>query len=561
MSPTCAARGALLETERHVHSVGHCYRCGTNIEPLVSKQWFVATKGLADRAVRAVQDGETRFFPEHWLTHYYNWMSNIRDWCISRQIWWGHRIPAWTCGDCGQLLVPRQDPGECPSCGSARLEQEEDVLDTWFSSALWPFSTLGWPEETRDLQVFYPTSVLVTGFDIIFFWVARMMMMGLHFLERVPFEQVYIHALVRDEQGQKMSKSKGNVIDPVDVIERYGADALRFTLSILAAMGRDVKLSVARIEGYRHFINKIWNAARFALMNLPENKPEVDLASVQSFSHRYILHEMERIKEDVAASLEEFRFNDAAQELYQFLWHTYCDWYLEMIKKELYSGEERQLREAQACLHTTFTELLVLLHPFVPFVTQELWSCFPDLEERNLARVDYPQGRPECRDEALPPWMDFLQQVVVSVRNVRSELNLNPGMQLRLWAKLDEDRAAFLESNREVVCDLARLQELRLDPDLVPPQAAASNVVDGCELYIPLEGVIDFRAEIERLDKQMGKVDKDLSGVEKKLSNQDFLEKAPGEVVDKERQRRDELREKREKLLSLREKLKSYEAE
>ncbi|MCF8031270.1 MAG: valine--tRNA ligase [Desulfohalobiaceae bacterium] len=552
-------QGVLRQVEKYTHNVGRCYRCSTDIEPLISKQWFVATGALARAATDAVRDGSTRFFPEHWLTHYYDWMDNIRDWCISRQIWWGHRIPAWTCGDCGELIVSREDPQACPSCGSQNLAQDEDVLDTWFSSALWPFSTLGWPGDTKDLRTFYPTSVLVTGFDIIFFWVARMMMMGIHFREQVPFEHVYIHALVRDEEGQKMSKSKGNVIDPVEVIEEYGADALRFTLAILAAMGRDVKLSKPRIEGYRHFINKIWNAARFALMNLQDPVPEVDFTSVKSFSHRYILQEMERIKQEVAQAVEGYRFNDAAHDLYQFLWHTYCDWYLEMIKPELFSDDEELRLEAQACLHKSFTELLVLLHPFVPFVTQELWDHFPGIEEKNLARVPYPEMRPECRNEELPAWMDFLQQVVVSVRNVRSELELNPGRRLTLLARMDGERAAFLERNRRVVSELARLEELRIDAELTPPGAAASNVVDGCELFVPLEGVVDFRAEVERLDKQLGKVDKDLSGSERKLANEDFVNKAPADVVDKERQRRDELRQKRDKLSSLREKLAQYQ--
>ena len=550
-------QGLLVSQESYRHKVGHCYRCQTAIEPLISKQWFVATRELAARAKEAVEKGETQFFPENWIRLYFEWMNNIRDWCISRQIWWGHRIPAWTCTECGEITVSRTDPHQCSHCGSRSIEQEEDVLDTWFSSALWPFSTLGWPERTQDLKVFYPTSVLVTAFDIIFFWVARMMMMGLRLMEEVPFRHVYIHALVRDEDGRKMSKSTGNVIDPLEMIQIYGADALRFTLAVFAAMGRDIKLSEARIQGYRHFINKIWNAARFALMNL-DRVPDLDPGAKLSFSHRFILSDLERVKEEVSAGLEEYRFNDAAQELYQFLWHTYCDWYLEMIKPELFSEDQSVRASAQACLHRTLTELLTVLHPFIPFVTQEIWSFLPSIQEPNLARVPFPEPRPERKDEQLARDMAFFQEIVVSVRNIRSELNINPGQKLELLIKASGQQARILEENREVLLQLARLEGLRLDPSLTPPPASASSVVRGCEIYVPLEGIIDFEAESRRMEKQLQKLDKEKAGLERKLDNQDFVNKAPAEVVAKERDRLQELRAKQEKLTQLRQKLQAY---
>ena len=370
------ASGQLVKIENLDHSVGHCYRCKTVVEPHMSEQWFVASTKLAPRARAAVPE-MTQIFPENWMKTYYNWLDNIRDWCISRQIWWGHRIPAWTCSQCGKLIVSEEDPTSCPDCGSSELVQESDVLDTWFSSALWPFSTMGWPDKTKDLATFYPTSVLVTGFDILFFWVARMMMMGLHFMDQVPFKHVYLHALVRDAQGRKMSKSTGNVIDPLVMIEKYGTDALRFTLTAFAAMGRDIRLSEDRIEGYRHFVNKLWNASRFALMNLPEDVPAaVELDKVQGLHHQWLLHRLEEVKKDVDDAIEAYRFNDAAQTLYKFLWNEFCDWYLELIKPDMKEEGPRKA-EAQYVLWTALREFLILMHPIMPFVTAEIWQALP----------------------------------------------------------------------------------------------------------------------------------------------------------------------------------------
>lgn len=549
------ALGLLLKEEEYEHKVGHCYRCKTVIEPNLSRQWFVAAGPLAEKAKKAVLDGDSRIFPVNWNRLYFDWLDDIRDWCISRQIWWGHRIPAWTCADCNELIVSRKDPRSCPACGKTDLIQDEDVLDTWFSSALWPFSTLGWPDRTRDLEVFYPTRVLVTGFDIIFFWVARMMMMGLEFMDMVPFRDIYIHALVRDVQGNKMSKSTGNVIDPLLMIERYGADALRFTLTAFAAMGRDIKLAEARIQGYKHFINKIWNAARFVLMHIEDLEANNQWKESRNFSHTYILHELEQVKASVNRCLNGYQFNEAAQTLYQFVWHTYCDWYLEMIKPELYAEDEKIRKTAASCLQKTFSELIVLLHPLIPFVTQEIWDKMPGRPGQDLSRASFPEQRPWCEDEELERKMAFFQEVVVSVRNIRSELNINPARKLDLLLLAEGNDARFLRENEDIILQLAGIRELQIDPGLEAPQAAASGMVKGYEFFVPLTGVIDFQVEIQRLEKELLKIQKNMDGLNKKLNNENFLNKAPAEVVEKEKAKVSELEEKRQTLEKLQAKL------
>lgn len=549
------AEGRLLKVEELDHSVGHCYRCKTVVEPHMSEQWFVATTKLAPRARAAVPD-QIRIFPDSWVKTYYNWLDNIRDWCISRQIWWGHRIPAWTCADCGELIVAEEAPQTC-SCGSANLVQESDVLDTWFSSALWPFSTMGWPEKTRELDMFYPTSVLVTGFDILFFWVARMVMMGQHFMGQVPFHHVYLHALVRDGEGRKMSKSTGNAIDPVEMIEKYGTDALRFTFIAFAAMGRDIRLSEERIEGYRHFVNKLWNASRFTLMNLPEEKPApVALESVEGLHHQWILHRLEEVKAEVDAAIEAYRFNDAAQALYKFLWSEFCDWYLELIKPDMKEDGPRKT-EAQYTLWTGLRELLVMMHPIMPFVTAEIWQALPGGAGTDIARELYPVSRPGCLHAEAAARMIFIQDVISTIRTIRAELNIAPGYKLTVLLRpVDAAQTAILESSRQVILTLARLGELLVNPRGEAPKASASHVAQGCEVIVHLSGAVDFAAELARLDKELGKIDKELGGLNQKLANEGFISRAPAAIVQRERDRVAELNDARGKLLVLQQRFK-----
>lgn len=543
--------GHLVKEEPLSHSVGCCYRCKTVIEPYVSDQWFVAISKMAPAARAAVPD-KIKIYPESWTKTYYNWLDNIRDWCISRQIWWGHRIPAWTCADCGELIVAEEDPTVCPKCGGKKLEQDPDVLDTWFSSALWPFSTMGWPEHTETLKKYYPTSVLVTAFDILFFWVARMIMMGQHFMGEVPFREVYIHALVRDAQGRKMSKSLGNGINPQDMIRKYGADSLRFTLAAFAAMGRDIRMSEERIEGYRHFVNKVWNASRFALMNLPEQgEPKaVDLGAVKGLHNKWILNRLEEIKAEEDAALESYRFNDAAQCVYKFLWNEFCDWYLELIKADMKEeGEAKE--EAQYVLYTVLREILLLLHPMIPFVTAEVWNALPGHEGTDIATQLYPEFRPQCVKSRESDDMVFLQEAISAIRTIRAELNIKPSYRLSVVLHpASDEQSALLEVNRGFF-DLARLESLTIDRNAHAPKASASNVVRGCEVIVLLTGAVDFKAELARLDKEIGKVDKDLAALDAKLSNENFVKRAPADLVESEKARHADLIDKKAKMQAL----------
>ncbi|XPV76711.1 MAG: valine--tRNA ligase [Desulfovibrio sp.] len=549
--------GCLQKIEEHDHSVGHCYRCKTVIEPFVSKQWFVSMKPLAEKA-RAAVPAQTQIYPEHWSKTYYEWLDNIRDWCISRQIWWGHRIPAWYCDECDEMTVSITDPTECKHCGSAKIRQEDDVLDTWFSSALWPFSTLGWPEDSKELEKYYPTSVLVTGFDILFFWVARMMMMGIHFQKEIPFKHVYLHALVRDEKGKKMSKSTGNVIDPLQMIDQYGTDALRFTLTSFAAMGRDIKLSEQRIDGYRNFVNKIWNAARFALMNLPETLVEADVRDADSLADRWILSRLEEVKAEYKDAVENYRFNEMAQGLYKFIWNEFCDWYLEMVKPDLYSDDEARKAVTQKVLWTVLSETMVLLHSIMPYVTQEIWTALPDTEKDDIATMLYPEARADLISKETAEEMVLFQEIVSGTRNIRTELGIEPARRLSLLIKTgSEEHKALLEKSVELIKVLARIDNIEIGAEVTAPKASGSTVVQGNELYVPLEGIVDFDAELARLDKETGKLDKELGRVKGKLSNSNFVDKAPAAVVEKERGILAELEEKHEKLLKLRERLQS----
>ncbi|RLA92663.1 MAG: valine--tRNA ligase, partial [Deltaproteobacteria bacterium] len=533
--------GTLVKVEPYRHSVGHCYRCGTVVEPFLSVQWFVRTKPLAKPAIEAVKEGRTRIIPPQWEKVYFEWMESIRDWCISRQIWWGHRIPAWYCKDCGGVTVRRETPESCSHCSSKAIEQDGDVLDTWFSSALWPFSTLGWPSKTKDLEVFYPTSVLVTGFDILFFWVARMMMMGLHFMGDVPFRDVYIHALVRDMEGQKMSKTKGNVIDPLEMIERYGTDALRFTLAVLAAQGRDIRLSEQRIESSRNFCNKLWNAARFSLMNLTDYPGDgVELPEGEpSLPDRWILTELRRAIGEVTRALEEYRFNEAAQALYHFVWHRFCDWYLELIKPFLYQREDPQLRlNTQRTLVYVFDKLLKMLHPFMPFITEEIWQRLPHVGE-SLVVAPWPEAEDVPADEAASRKMERVMGVITAVRNIRGEMGVSPTRRVNVILRVeDEEVAGELRQNALFIRSLGFVDGLQVVLGGAPPEAAAAAIAQGVEVFVPFKDLVpDPQREEARLLKELRKVLQELEFVQRKLSNRAFLERAPREVVLKERQK------------------------
>ena len=542
------AAGFLQEVQDYENSVGHCYRCNTIIEPHMSMQWFVAVKSLAQEARDAVPE-KMRIVPPSWQKTYFNWMDNIRDWCISRQLWWGHRIPAWTCDSCKKLLVLEEAPDSCPDCGGTAFTQDPDVLDTWFSSALWPFSTMGWPMQTPELKRFYPTSVLVTAFDILFFWVARMMMMGLHFMKDVPFHDCYIHALVRDASGKKMSKSTGNVINPLDMIDKFGTDALRFTLTALAAMGRDIRLSEDRIDGYRHFMNKIWNASRFALMNLEDTPQPCDMATLQGVQHRWILHRLEEVKELQRVALAEYRFNDAAQGLYKFVWNEFCDWYLELIKPDMQSGGNAKAT-AQFVLWTVLRETLILLHPMIPFITSEVWDALPGRDtEKALALVDFPAKRQVTAFADDAARMDMVQAAIVSVRTIRAELNIAPSLKLSAIIRpADADAAATLEAQRNTIMILARLENLSIDARAQAPKASASDVACGNEVIVPLGGAVDLKAELARLDKERAKLDKEHAMLSGKLANENYVQKAPAEVVERDKSRVAELHDAMHKL-------------
>ncbi|GAW65738.1 valyl-tRNA synthase [Geoanaerobacter pelophilus] len=537
------AAGLLEKIQDHALSVGGCYRCKTVVEPYMSLQWYVKVGPLAERALGAVKDGRTKIVPQQWENTYYDWMENIRDWCISRQIWWGHRIPAWYCDHCGHITVAKEDPTSCEKCGSDEIRQETDVLDTWFSSALWPFSTMGWPEKTPELAAFYPTSCLVTGFDILFFWVARMMMMGLHFMDEVPFTDVYIHALVRDAQGQKMSKSKGNVIDPLTVIDAYGTDAFRFTLAAFAAQGRDIKLAEERIAGYRNFANKIWNASRFAMMNLEGFDPNaVDPATLKlSNADRWILYRLNQTTVSVDSALGSFRFNEAASDLYRFTWSEFCDWYIELAKDDLYKGDADRQAAAKYVLWLVLENLLRLLHPFMPFITEEIWQALPkkDGSAESIMISSFPTPCAEWEGyAAAASEMELVMEVIKGIRNIRGEMEVAPSKQIA--AILDcksEASLALLKRNEAYVMSLARLSDLGIGQGIERPAEASLQVAGDVEIIVPLRGLVNVEEEEKRLGKEIAKIEKDIEFLSKKLENPSFVERAPADVVEKEREK------------------------
>ncbi|MDE2058728.1 MAG: valine--tRNA ligase [candidate division NC10 bacterium] len=548
--------GLLEKVEAHRHALGKCYRCRSVVEPFLSTQWFVKVGPLAEPAIRAVEEGRTRFIPQQWENTYFAWMRNIKDWCISRQLWWGHQIPAWYCLECereAQPIVSVEQPAGCPRCGSRQLIQDPDVLDTWFSSALWPFSTMGWPEQTELLRQFYPTSTLVTSFDIIFFWVARMMMMGLKFMGDVPFREVYIHALVRDAEGQKMSKSKGNVIDPIEIIDKYGADAFRFTLAALAAHGRDIRLSEDRIEGYRHFCNKLWNAHQFLSRYLPllEGPPPLVNSLSLDLADRWLLHRLHALIGSVTGALQEYRFNEAASALYQFVWHEYCDWYLEIVKSRLTSDTSEEQRQAGVALLLLGLETaLRLLHPFMPFITEEIWAQLPHRGETSLMQEHWPKADPAWEAPDAEASMGLLMDLTRATRDLRLDLEIAPSKSIRLVLRTSsdhDDRA--IDVVMPYLAVLTRAEHVAFGQHLDRPSPGAVALVNGIEVHLPVDDLSVFAARQQKLRRELEKVEQELARVNKKLSNADFVAKAPAEVVAKERDGHARLMDTRIKLL------------
>jgi valyl-tRNA synthetase len=546
-------RGFLAAVEAHTHTVPHGDRSGAVIEPYLTDQWYVNVKPLAERALAAVRRGETRFVPENWEKTYFQWLENIEPWCVSRQLWWGHQIPAWYDED-GGIYVAASDE-EARAEARARhgrdvpLVRDEDVLDTWFSSALWPFSTLGWPDETPELERYYPTNTLVTGFDIIFFWVARMMMMGLHFMDRVPFDTVYIHALVRDEKGAKMSKSKGNVIDPLDLVERYGADALRMTLAAMAAQGRDIRMSVQRVEGHRNFATKLWNAARFAEMNGCRRVEGFDPRGVRETLNRWAVGECAKATQEVAAGIEGYRFNEAALAAYRFVWNGFCDWTVELAKPVLQGEDSPAREETRATIAFILDEICKLLHPFMPFLTEELWA------------IKGEEGAPRASVLALAPWpaleglvdaeaeaeIGWVVDLVAEIRSARSETNVPAGAQIPLaLVQPSPETRARVERWGETVRRLARISEIAFAD--APPPSSVQLIVRGEVAALPLEGIVDLAAERARLLKETQKLDGEIAKIDAKLGNADFLRRAPEEVVDEQRARREEAEARKAKI-------------
>jgi valyl-tRNA synthetase len=542
--------GLLEKEEDYTHSVGHCYRCGTVIEPLLLDQWFVKMKPLAEKAIQVVENDEIKFYPERWKKVYLNWMYEIRDWCISRQLWWGHRIPVWYCQNCGHVNVSVEDVKKCEKCGSTDLKQDEDVLDTWFSSALWPFSTLGWPEKTEDLKKFYPTDLLVTGFDIIFFWVARMIMMGEKFMGEKPFHDVYLHQLIRDKYGRKMSKSLGNGIDPLEVINEYGTDPVRFTLAILAAQGRDIKLDVGSFDAYRKFANKIWNAARFVLLNMEDYEKIVLKEEDLKIEDKWILTRLNSTILEISKDLEVYNYDQAARKLYDFFWNELCDWYIEASKNRLNSSGKDKL-VVQNVILQVFDSSLRLLHPFMPYISEELWQKLPiEKDSELLISAKWPESNenniyPESEKVFLK-----IMELVKGVRNVKAEMDIPQTQKVDLKYKIVAKNDDFIEKNISLIEHLAFLKDIT-QTEVKPAKSATAYVDESVEVYIPLGDYIDIDTEKQRLTKKLEKLAKDIELYNKKLSNKNFVEKADPDVVEKTKEDLIESEKKYQKLQTL----------
>lgn len=521
-------QGYLIKVEPIKHNVGTCYRCKTVVEPRVSKQWFVKMEPLAKPAVKAVEDGEVKFVPERFDKIYFNWMNNIKDWCISRQLWWGHRIPAWYCDDCNEITVSRETPHACCKCGSTHIHQDEDTLDTWFSSALWPFSTLGWPDNTEELNYFYPTSTLVTGYDIIFFWVARMIFSGLAHMGKVPFDTVFIHGIVRDANGVKMSKSLGNGIDPLEVIDQYGADALRFMLATGNSPGNDMRYSPEKVEASRNFANKIWNAARFILMNLEGHEIKNELPNELTTEDKWIISSFNRVAKEITENLEKFELGIAAQKIYDFLWDVFCDWYIEIAKIRMNSDDAQTAQNAREVLVWVMTGTLKLLHPFMPFITEEIWQTLPH-EGDALIVAQWPEY---CQEHDFPEAeleMQRIMDVIRGVRNRRAEMNVPPSRKTNLYIATAEPNT--FENGIAILNKLAYATQITIG-QAFDIEGAVTIVTNDAKVYIPMDELVDKKAELARLNKELETAKKQFAKVNGKLNNQGFLSKAPAQVVE-----------------------------
>ena len=533
--------GQLEKTEDYVHNVGKCYRCGTTIEPMVSKQWFVKMKPLAEPAIKVVEDGEIKFIPDRFSKTYFNWMRNIQDWCISRQLWWGHRIPAYYCEECGEVMVSKTTVDKCTKCGSTHVHQDSDTLDTWFSSALWPFSTMGWPDKTEDLDYYYPTNVLVTAYDIIFFWVARMIFSGVEHMGEVPFNTVLIHGIVRDSQGRKMSKSLGNGIDPLEVIDKYGADALRFALANGTSPGNDQRFSDDKVEYARNFANKIWNASRFAMMNFDEG---VDLSSTDESkftdSDKWILASFNNVVKEVNENLEKFETGIALQKVYEFIWEEVCDWYIELIKPRLYDKDNETRQQAQYVLNYILIGSMKLLHPFMPFITEEIYDYLQhDPSEESIMISAFPEYDEKLGYEKETKNIETLIEAVRSIRNIRQSMNVPANRKAKvIFVSGDTGIREMIEKEANSFQRLAAVSELEVRSENVAiSKSDVSAIIDNLEIYIPLEGLVDVDKEIARLEEEKENLEKEIQRASSKLANENFVSKAPQKVVDEEREK------------------------
>lgn len=533
--------GLLVKIEDAPHSVGHCQRCHHVVEPMVSTQWFVKMKPLAEAAIKCVTEGHTEFVPSRFTKTYLQWMENIHDWCISRQIWWGHRIPVWYCDDCGAVSASRTDLTACPKCGSTHIHQDEDALDTWFSSGLWPFSTFGWPDKAPELEQWYPTSVLVTGYDIIFFWVARMITMGEEFMGKEPFKHVFIHGLVRDEQGRKMSKSLGNGIDPLDVIGKYGADTLRFMLITGNTPGNDMRFYWNRIESTRNFANKIWNASRFALMNLDGYDKDAEKAPL-TLADQWILSRLQHTIQEVSDDLAKFELGEAGRLIYDFIWGEVCDWYIELAKPRLYNKENAAERAtAQSVLCKVLGDAMKLLHPYMPFITEEIWQHLPH-EGKSIMIAPWPKADDKLIDDTVEKQMTVIMDVIKSIRNMRAEVNAAPGHKAPATVLVDEELKDVFKSHASYIQQLGTVDDLTIGGmDDAAPENAMAAVVNSAKVYLPLKGLIDVEKELARLQKELDGAEKEAKRAAGKLGNQNFLSKAPAEVVEKEKTKQAEV--------------------